>query len=79
MVTVMVDDDAEGSAQNNSLQGTDDLTDSDMSSMAAAMRLAGLGSMLEETPVAIEEAVEVSSQQLMYTLLSVIRGGRDRL
>ena len=63
MVTVMVDDDAEGSAQNNSLQATDDLTDSDMSSMAAAMRLAGLGSMLEETPVAIEEAVEVSSQQ----------------
>ena len=63
MVTVMVDDDAEGSAQNNSLQASDDLTDSDMSSMAAAMRLAGLGSMLEETPVAIEEAVEVSSQQ----------------
>ena len=63
MVTVMVDDGAEGSAQNNSLQATDDLTDSDMSSMAAAMRLAGLGSMLEETPVAIEEAVEVSSQQ----------------
>ena len=63
MVTVMVDDDAEGSAQNNSLQATDDLTDSDMSSMAAAMRLAGLGSMLEETPVAIEEAVEISSQQ----------------
>ncbi len=63
MVTVMVDDDAEGSAQNNSLQASDDLTDSDMSSMAAAMRLAGLGSMLEETPVAIEEAVEISSQQ----------------
>ena len=63
MVTVMVDDDAEGSAQNNSLQATDDSMDSDMSSMAAAMRLAGLGSMLEETPVAIEEAVEVSSQQ----------------
>ena len=63
MVTVMVDDGAEGSAQNNSLQATDDLTDSDMSSMAAAMRLAGLGSMLEETPVAIEEAVEISSQQ----------------
>lgn len=59
----MVDDDAEGSAQNNSLQATDDSMDSDMSSMAAAMRLAGLGSMLEETPVAIEEAVEVSSQQ----------------
>ena len=63
MVTVMADDDAEGSAQNNSLRATDELTDSDMSSMAAAMRLAGLGSMLEETPVAIEEAVEVSSQQ----------------
>ena len=63
MVTVMADDDAEGSAQNNSLQGTDELTDSDMSSMAAAMRSAGLGSMLEETPVAIEEEVEVSSQQ----------------
>lgn len=63
MVTVMVDDDTEVSAQNNSLQATDDLTDSEMSSMAAAMRLAGLGSMLEETPIAIDEAVEVSSQQ----------------
>ena len=63
MVTVMADDDASGSAQDNSLQTTDELTDSDLSSMAAAMRSAGLGSMLEETPVAIEEAVEVSSQQ----------------
>ena len=63
MVTVMTDDDADGSAQDNSIQTTDDLMDSDMSSMAAAMRSAGLGSMLEETPVAIEDAVEVSPQQ----------------
>ena len=63
MVTVMVDDDAEGSAQNNSLQATDESMDYEMASMSAAMRSAGLGSMLEETPVAIEEVVEVSSQQ----------------
>ena len=63
MVTVMTDEDADGSALDNSIQGTDELTDSDMSSMAAAMRSAGLGSMLEETPVAIEEANETNSQQ----------------
>jgi tetratricopeptide (TPR) repeat protein len=63
MVTVMTDDDANGSAQGNSIQETDELTGFEMSSMAAAMRSAGLESMLEETPVAIEEAIEVSSEQ----------------
>ncbi|MDE0557252.1 MAG: tetratricopeptide repeat protein [Candidatus Poseidoniaceae archaeon] len=59
----MTDDDADDSALDNSIQSSDELTDSDMASMSAAMRSAGLGSMLEETPVAIEEVVEVSSQQ----------------
>jgi len=63
MVTVMTEDDADGSAQDNSLQESDESMDSEMSSMASAMRSAGLGSMLEETPVAIEETVEVSPQQ----------------
>ena len=63
MVTVMTEDDADGSAQDNSLQESDESMDSEMSSMAAAMRSAGLGSMLEETPVAIEEANETNSQQ----------------
>ena len=59
----MTDDDADGSAQDNSLQESDESMDSEMSSMASAMRSAGLGSMLEETPVAIEEANETNSQQ----------------
>ncbi len=63
MVTVMTDDDADGSALDNPIQSSGELTDADMSAMSAAMRSAGLGSMLEETPVAIEEVGEVSSQQ----------------
>ena len=63
MVTVMTDDDADDSALNNSIKSSDESMDYEMASMSAAMRSAGLGSMLEETPVAIEEVVEVSSQQ----------------
>jgi len=63
MVTVMTDDDADDSALNNSIKPSDESMDYEMASMSAAMHSAGLGSMLEETPVAIEEVVEVSSQQ----------------
>ncbi|NCG42351.1 MAG: tetratricopeptide repeat protein [Euryarchaeota archaeon] len=59
----MADDDADGSALDNPIQSSGELSDADMASMSAAMRSAGLGSMLEETPAAIEEEGEVSSQQ----------------
>ncbi len=61
MVTVMAEGDEENLVQNNSTQSSSDVTDSVMSSMASAMRSAGLGSMLEETPVAIEEEKENST------------------
>ncbi|MCS5533378.1 MAG: tetratricopeptide repeat protein [Candidatus Poseidoniaceae archaeon] len=57
----MAEGDEENLVQNNSTQSSSDVTDSVMSSMASAMRSAGLGSMLEETPVAIEEEKENST------------------
>ena len=60
MVTVMAEGDADDLVLTNTTQSNTDVTDSVMSSMASAMRSAGLGSMLEETPVAIEEGDNVS-------------------
>jgi len=53
-VTVMAEGDMDDSILTNSDQSDNEVTD-------AAMRSAGLGSMLEETPVAIEEVEEVSA------------------
>ena len=63
----MAEGEEEDKIQNNSTQTSSDVTDSVMSSMATAMRSAGLGSMLEETPVAIEEEKEVSTSKFIKT------------
>ena len=60
-VTVMAEGDMDDSILTNSDQSDNEVTDAAMASMASAMRSAGLGSMLEETPVAIEEVEEVSA------------------
>ena len=62
MVTVMAEGNDDVSVANNATQSISDVTDSVMSSMATAMRSAGLGSMLEETPVAVEEVEEVGPE-----------------
>ncbi len=61
MVTVMAEGDVDDSILTNTDQSDKEVTDAAMASMASAMRSAGLGSMLEETPVAIEEVEEVSA------------------
>lgn len=54
----MSDSDTDGSGAKNTAQAITEMNDSVMSSMAAAMRSAGLGSMLEETPVAVDSTSE---------------------
>ncbi|MBT4070298.1 MAG: tetratricopeptide repeat protein [Euryarchaeota archaeon] len=62
-MTVMTDGNEVDSVQNNNAQTDENVDDYELASMAAALESAGLGSMLEEIPVAVEVEENVGQVQ----------------